>query len=429
MLKATRLTVEGRLHEAMALLRGEGSTPSPSDATSDATRDAKSEAKAASAASPGSSAASSSVIDMVPPSSATDGLWTAATSSSTKQDNEPAAPAPRLIPDFLRQFIDNAKHRATPGRSTPGRSTPSHSTDLAEAPADHRRSPDPKAERFVAFNFAGADGSRDYKLYVPGGYDGKPVPLVVMLHGCTQSPDDFAAGTRMNGLAEEQTFLVAYPAQSASANSSKCWNWFNPGDQQREHGEAALIAGITRKIMGEFKVDADRVYVAGLSAGGAAAAIMGATYPDLYAAVAVHSGLACGAARDVSSAFTAMRQGASAMTHGGATGGGVPTIVFHGDRDTTVNAINSDQIVAQVKGDRDLTTTTTQGEAAGGISFTRTVATDGSGHPMLEQWVLHGAGHAWSGGSKAGSFTDARGPDASREIIRFFQQHKRSEAR
>jgi poly(hydroxyalkanoate) depolymerase family esterase len=257
-----------------------------------------------------------------------------------------------------------------------------------------------------------------YKLFVPSRYVGEPLPLIVMLHGCKQSPDDFAAGTRMNELAEEQGFLVAYPGQAPSANPSKCWNWFSAADQLRGTGEPSLIAGITRQIMRELAIDATRVYIAGLSAGGAAAAIMGTAYPDLYAAICVHSGLACGAAKDLTSAFAAMRRGGSPLPEGARRP--LPTIVFHGDHDQTVNPINADQVIAQSKAGMDLHLTIRHGQSPGGISYTRIVQADGSGRPMLEQWMLHEAGHAWSGGSLAGSYTDPRGPDASRETLRFF---------
>jgi len=256
------------------------------------------------------------------------------------------------------------------------------------------------------------------------------VPLVVMLHGCTQSPDDLATGTRMNVLAEEHTFLVAYPAQAAGSNSSRCWNWFEAADQQRGRGEPSLIAGITCDILGEYHVGADRVYVAGMSAGGAMAAIMGATYPDLYAAVGVHSGLAPGAAQDLPSAFAAMQQGRPGSKRQNVPPEGsariVPAIVFHGDRDTTVHPSNADHLIAHYRDTTDgpvPRATERRGRVAGGHAYTCATYHDAAGRVIVERWTVHGLGHAWSGGSLPGSYTDPKGPDASAEMVRFFHQH------
>ncbi|HEX3936614.1 MAG TPA: PHB depolymerase family esterase [Xanthobacteraceae bacterium] len=288
----------------------------------------------------------------------------------------------------------------------------------------------PPGGTFIEATCSNAAGTRSYKLYIPSGYLGQAIPLVVMLHGCTQSPDDFAAGTRMNQIAEEQTCLVAYPAQPSDANPAKCWNWFRPADQRRGQGEPSLIADITRKVMREYSVDPARVYIGGLSAGGAAAAIMGATYPDLYAAVGVHSGLACGAANDLPSAFIAMRQGdlgdtvrSSDIASDLRNGPVVPIIVFHGDRDTTVHPRNGDHVIARSRA-VNWRKTVHQEQVPGGHSYTRTLHADPSGRAVFEHWEIHGAAHAWSGGSPAGSYTDPRGPDASREMLRFFLQHR-----
>ena len=275
---------------------------------------------------------------------------------------------------------------------------------------------------FATASYTSTAGSRAYKLYVPANRTGQQLPLIVMLHGCTQSPDDFAAGTRMNEVAEEYGCFVAYPAQCASANPQKCWNWFTPDHQRRDQGEPALIAGITRQIMRDHPVDPGRVYVAGLSAGGAAASIMGAAYPDLYAAIAVHSGLPSGAARDLPSAFAAMRQGAAGNAQGPRA---VPTIVFHGDQDATVHRSNGDALVAQSTASAaGLQSTVQHGQASGGRTYSRTVYADSSGQAICEQWMIHGAGHAWAGGSPSGSYTDPRGPDATREMLRFFFEHR-----
>jgi poly(hydroxyalkanoate) depolymerase family esterase len=275
------------------------------------------------------------------------------------------------------------------------------------------------AADFLARTFTNQAGSRPYKLYIPTGYHGQPVPLIVMLHGCTQSPDDFAAGTRMNIAAEAHTCLVAYPGQTSASNMQKCWNWFSASDQQRDSGEPSLIAGITRQVMRDFAVDPARVYVAGLSAGGAAAAIMADAYPDLYAAAGVHSGLACGAARDMQSAFAVMQRGAQGHARSNKKPL-VPTIVFHGERDTTVNARNGDAVVAQAMQGTPLHTRTETGQIPNGHAYTRTLHLDANGNTLVEKWVVHGAGHAWFGGSPAGSYTDPRGPDATQEMLRFF---------
>lgn len=289
----------------------------------------------------------------------------------------------------------------------------------------------PEGAEFLAASFSNGVGVRPYKLYVPTGYCGRPVPLIVMLHGCTQSADDFATGTRMNLMAEEHTCLVVYPEQTLAANPSKCWNWFRPGDQKREGGEPALIAGITGRVMEQYSVDPDRVFIAGFSAGAAAAAVMGTIYSDLYAAIGIHSGLACGAASNLPSALLAMRRsaegGLSRTTRAmGSTKSIVPTIVFHGDQDFVVDPRNGDEIIARSRPAGPLHTSLHDGQVLGGHTYGRTVHTDNDGATVLEQWVIHGAGHAWAGGSPDGSYTDPHGPDATREMLRFFLEHPRS---
>ncbi|AWN44425.1 alpha/beta hydrolase family esterase [Methylobacterium durans] len=405
--KVTRLTRAGKLTEAMALLQGRA-VPDTAHGGSDS--EAQKGGWRAKRAGP--------TIDMVAPS-APGGAWTAAghgwaQAARASAPREQAAGFPDLA-ETMHAFRDRL------AESGPR-------AGLGEGLRSKRQTsvPVPDGARFEERTFSNDAGSRTYKVFVPSGYTGQALPVVVMLHGCTQDPDDFAAGTRMNELAEEQTFLVVYPRQPQTANMQKCWNWFNTSDQRREGGEPSLIAGIALAVVEEFSADRARVYVAGLSAGGAAAAIMAATYPDLFAAVGIHSGLACGAAKDMPSAFAAMSGGGAVRPRG--NGPIVPTIVFHGDSDRTVNPINGDQVIAQARPRAALNTKVTSGKTSGGMAYTRTVQADDSGCDVLEQWLLHGAGHAWSGGSTAGTYTDPRGPDASREMMRFFLAHTNTSA-
>jgi poly(hydroxyalkanoate) depolymerase family esterase len=331
-----------------------------------------------------------------------------------------AKPEMLASPALVRDSIEETWEQLRKAGAAAFDARPQPSAPARKAPAT------PAGDAFLSRSFVSDAGAREYKIFVPSNAGGRKLPLIVMLHGCTQDPDDFALGTGMNRLAGERGFIVAYPKQSKRANQSGCWNWFNAADQSRDAGEPGIIAGMTRSIAAEFDVDAKRIYVAGLSAGGAMAAIMSATYPELYSGAGIHSGLAYRSATDASSAFIAMRGhgSASAPADGERRDGAdapIRTIVFHGATDQTVHPANADKIVAAARaGLKGATQETHQGRSPGGRSYTRTVIADSSGAPHVEHWSIDGLGHAWSGGSPEGSYTDPKGPDASREMLRFF---------
>jgi len=340
-------------------------------------------------------------------------------------------PAPMPSNDVDTSIID-VEARSV-GNPNDGKGEPELKTDITG-----RETPG----AFVTREFSNRAGTRTYKLYVPARTSDSPMPIVVMLHGCTQSADDFAAGTRMNRLADEHGFLVVYPEQAADANPSKCWNWFKAQDQVRDQGEPSLIAGIVRDVAARHGADPRRIFVAGLSAGAAMAVVLGETYPELFAGVGVHSGLAYGSAHDIPSAMLAMKGGRSGLAHlqnlpaapvpRRKAAQAVPIIVFHGDRDHTVQHSNGADIIQQAsdahaaEAGAALHARVERGTAPGGRSYTRTVHADASGQPRMESWTLHDGGHAWSGGDTSGSYTDGHGPDASVEMVRFFLAQPRA---
>ncbi|TMV07416.1 extracellular catalytic domain type 1 short-chain-length polyhydroxyalkanoate depolymerase [Arenibacterium halophilum] len=282
----------------------------------------------------------------------------------------------------------------------------------------------PDGAQFLSDTYQGKSGTRAYRTYVPASAAGGTTALVMMLHGCTQTPEDFAIGTGMNALAERHGFIVLYPEQSRGANAQTCWNWFSPNDQLRDRGEPEILAGMARDAMTRYGVSPERCFVAGLSAGAAMAVILGATYPDVFAAAGAHSGLPYGSAKDVASAFAAMagqrlgQQDAPAQA-------GVRTIVFHGTADGTVDASNGDTIARDAeRGAPSPSLQTTRTGEENGRTYTATMTTGPDGRDYLEHWVIDGLGHAWSGGGPGGSYTDPRGPDASAEMIRFFLEPK-----
>ena len=309
-----------------------------------------------------------------------------------------------------------------------------------------------KTGTFERASYSNEFGTRQYMVYLPSKLK-KDAPVVVYLHGCTQTADDAAVGTRFNLLAEEQGFIAVYPEQDAAANGTLCWNWFLPEHQERDAGEPSIIAGITSTVVETYGADPARVFVSGASAGGAMSSIMGATYPDLFAAIGI---LAAPAYKgDVTGNLAYRAMGDSARS--------VPTIVFQGTADSLVVYPAGRTAADQWVGTNDLAD---DGSANGSISRTPEIENrgfdqtpdpasgndclappnsfpcaggvvgfqseypttieqyrDAEGVSVVELWSIHGLGHAYPGGDVNGSFTDPIGPDATRVSFDFFMSH------
>lgn len=301
------------------------------------------------------------------------------------------------------------------------------------------------------------NGKHRYALYIPSGYrHSTPAMLLVLLHGCTQHASSFAAATGMNALAEQHTFLVAYPEQPRTANPNRCWNWFRPRNQERDQGEPAQIVGIVNQVRYDYTIDSRCIYVAGLSAGASMSVILGATYPDLFAAIGVCSGVAYRAATGVAGALLAQTRGSpdpyaqavAAVDAMGSYKRPVPVMVFQGTADLTVAPINAEHLIAQWWYTNRLAqghtvtpdgldtpnspdnvaippvTQTRSAVAAGGRHYTeyRYQQPDNAG--TLVYYRVEGMPHCWPGGAAGASFTDPKGPDASRLLVDFFVQHR-----
>jgi len=351
---------------------------------------------------------------------ATEAIQRALGRNEANEVQEAQAPARRQTAEVMDIEFREAPHGSETVRAREGE--PPQKTEETSRPT-----PQGTPATFELHRFASGTATYAYRLYVPPRTDDTPLPVIVMLHGCTQDSADFAAGTAMNEMAAQRGCIVVYPEQMARANSMRCWNWFEPAHQRRGAGEPEMIAALARHVVREHGGDAQRVYVAGLSAGGAMALLAAQLYPDVFAAAGVHSGLPMGVASDVASAHAAMRK-PPRRSGIGASAAPVPTIVFHGRADRTVHPDNArmvvDEAVARAEAAGAALTRQEQKLTAAGRKVTRTIYSDDQRRPRVEHWDITGAAHVWSGGSKAGSYTDPSGPAASAAMVEFFLRQR-----